>query len=168
MGTAVSVIGLGNWGTALANHLALKGHNVLGWSIESDVVQGINASGRNIRFLSSVQLAPALKATTDLGAALQREVIVVAIPSSVLTELTPKITAAPRTLVVSAVKGVEEVTLATPLNHIAACHPERYRLAVLSGPSFARDVVVQRPCGVVAASKEEVVAREVADLFSSE
>lgn len=168
MNRAISVLGLGNWGTALANHLALKGHDVLGWSIEPDVVAGITSTGRNIRFLSTAQLSPNLKATSALEDALRRDVIVVAVPSMALTDLIPKLTAPTGALVVSAVKGVEEVTLATPLTHIEALHPERYRLAVLSGPSFARDVVVQRPCGVVAASREESVARAVAELFTSD
>jgi len=168
MNRAISVLGLGNWGTALANHLALKGHDVLGWSIEHDVVAGINSSGRNIRFLSTIQLSPNLKATSSLEEALGRETLIVAVPSMALTDLTPKLNAPESALVVSAVKGVEEITLATPLAHIESLHPARYRLAVLSGPSFARDVVVQRPCGVVAASQDELVARAVAELFTSD
>ncbi len=168
MNRAISVLGLGNWGTALANHLALKGYDVLGWSIERDVVAGINSAGRNIRFLSTIQLSPNLKATSSLEDALGRETLIVAVPSMALTDLTPKLNAPKGALVVSAVKGVEEVTLATPLTHIESLHPTRYRLAVLSGPSFARDVVVQRPCGVVAASRDELVARTVAELFTSD
>lgn len=168
MNRAISVLGLGNWGTALANHLALKGHDVLGWSIEPDVVEGINSTGRNIRFLSTVQLSPNLKATTSLDEVLQRDILIVAVPSMALTDLSPKLRAPQSALVVSAVKGVEELTLATPLTHIESLHSARYRLAVLSGPSFARDVVVQRPCGVVAASRDESVARAVAELFTSD
>lgn len=168
MNRAISVLGLGNWGTALANHLALKGHDVLGWSIEPDVVAGINSTGRNIRFLSTVHLSPNFKATSSLDEALQRDTVIVAVPSMALTDLSPKLSAPQSALVVSAVKGVEELTLATPLTHIESLHPARYRLAVLSGPSFARDVVVQRPCGVVAASRDESVARAVAELFTSD
>ena len=49
MSVAVGVIGLGNWGTALGNHLALEGHQVLGWARAEDIVEGINASQRNAR-----------------------------------------------------------------------------------------------------------------------
>jgi glycerol-3-phosphate dehydrogenase (NAD(P)+) len=168
MSATISVLGLGNWGTALANHLALKGLEVLGWSREPDVVASINNVGRNARFLADINLSPRLKATEDLSAALQPPTIIVAVPSGALTSLTPQLLATPHTLIVSAVKGVEEGSLATPLSHIESTHPRRYRLAVLSGPSFARDVIAQRPCGVVAASRDESVAHEVATLFSSE
>lgn len=168
MADAIAVLGLGNWGTALANHLALKGFDVLGWSIEPEVVASVNTQGRNARFLSTVSLSPNLKATGMLREALERETVIVAVPAQALTQLTPALAAPDGALVISAVKGIEEHSLATPLGHIESLHPGRYRLAVLSGPSFARDVVEQRPCGLVAASRDESVARSVAELFTSE
>lgn len=167
MSGEIAVLGLGNWGTALANHLAVKGHNVLAWTIEADVAAGIAAARRNPRFLSHVELSPNLTATGDLSAALARATIVVAVPSAALTAVVPKLKAPRGALVISAVKGVEEATLETPLRFIEREHPGAYRLAVISGPSFARDVIVQRPCGIVAASPTEEVAREVAELFSN-
>lgn len=164
----ITVIGLGNWGTALANHLAVKGHDVLGWSIEPDIVAEIESHHRNPRFLSHATLAPTLHATTDLTTALTRSIIVVALPSRALGDITPRLVAPQGALVISAIKGVDEASLDTPLRHIEKVHPGRYRLVVISGPSFARDVVVQRPCGVVAASTDSAAAREAARIFSSD
>jgi glycerol-3-phosphate dehydrogenase (NAD(P)+) len=164
----LGIIGLGNWGTALANHLAVKGHDVLGWAIEPDIVAGIESARRNPRFLAQVTLSANLHATNDLSAVLARPNIVLALPSSALGDMTPRLLAPPSTLVISAIKGVDEHSLDTPLQHIEKLHPGRYRLVVISGPSFARDVVVQRPCGVVAASRDSASAREVARIFSSD
>jgi len=164
----LSVIGLGYWGTALANHLAVKGHDVLGWAIEPDIISGIETARRNPRFLTHVGLSSNLRATQDLSAALARPHIVLALPSSALGDITPRLNAAPDTLIISAIKGVDERSLDTPLQHIEKVHPGRYRLVVISGPSFARDVVVQRPCGVVAASSDSSSAREAARIFSSD
>ena len=53
----VGVVGLGNWGTALANHLANKGYDVLGWEINSDVVESINNSHINAKYQKDVVLS---------------------------------------------------------------------------------------------------------------
>jgi len=164
----VAVLGLGNWGTALAHHLATAGHNVLGWTIEPEIERGIAATGRNPRFLSGVALSPRLTATQDLHRALERRLIVLAVPSAALGDVLPKLVAAPQTIFVSAVKGIETSSLQTPLQYARTIFPDRYSFAVLSGPSFARDVAAGRPCGVVAASTDEGVAREVAETFNSE
>jgi glycerol-3-phosphate dehydrogenase (NAD(P)+) len=163
-----AVLGLGNWGTALGNHLAAKGFNVLGWSIEEPVVAGINAEHRNPKFLSQVRLHDSFAATTDLASALTRELVVIAIPSAAISAVFPKLSFVPEALVVSAIKGVEGKTLRTPLQCLAESGLVYSGAVVLSGPSFAKDVAVARPCGLVAASSNEKAARRVADLFSCE
>jgi len=163
----ISVIGLGNWGTALANHLALKGCQVTGWSIEPEIVEGINRRRNNPRYLSYVTLNSGLRATLSLEEALLNEIIVVVLPAAVLAEVVPRLKVRCETIIVSAVKGIVGDSLLTPLQYIERCGIPCAGLAVLSGPSFARDIVVQRPAGVVAAAKSEEIARRVAELFSS-
>lgn len=163
-----SVLGLGNWGTALAQHLAAKGHDVLGWSIDPSVVEGVNAEHRNPMFQQDVLLAPTLRATGDLKEACRAPLIVVAIPSAALHEIVPQLVVSPGTVLVSAVKGLDKSTLLTPLQYIAQhVHTQVHRV-VLSGPSFASDLVLHRPVGIVAASEDEGVARQVAELFSGQ
>ena len=163
-----AVLGLGNWGTALGNHLATKGFDVLGWSIEAPVVAGINSEHRNVKFLSQITLHSSFVATTDLTAALERELIVIALPSAAISAVFPLLHFKPDALIVSAIKGVEGKTLRTPLQCLAESGLKFSAAIVLSGPSFAKDVVVARPCGLVAASSDEKAARRVADLFSCE
>lgn len=164
----ISVLGLGNWGTALANHVAAKGHMVLGWAIEPEIVDSINTSHCNVRYLSDVPLSPNLRATGVLSECLKQDVIVLAVPSKVLAQVVPKLTVRPDTVLVSAVKGIEASTISTPLEYAEKHMPSACNLVVLSGPSFARDVATHRPCGIVAASKSEAAAREVAELFTAD
>lgn len=56
----------------------------------------------------------------------------------------------------------------TPLQYLEERIKAPLSYGVLSGPSFAKDVVQGRPCGVVAASRDETTARRIAELFSSE
>lgn len=164
----IGVIGLGNWGTALANHLAQKGLEVLGWSIEPDVVESINARAHHPRFLTQVSLSPHFKATGEIAAALASDLVLLAIPSSAIAAVYPRLQGRQIPLVVSAIKGVEGSTLHTPLQSLDTFSVARAAEAVISGPSFARDVVRGLPCGVVSASRDEDVARFVADVFTSD
>ena len=164
----VSVLALGNWGTALANHLARKGCDVLGWSIQEEVVSSINEHNRHPIFLKTEQLSKNLVATSNLELALKREILVMAFPSSVMAEVVPKMKLKDGSLVISAIKGLDPSSLKTPIEYCEEHLPTKARLAVLSGPSFARDVVAGKPCGIVAASKESADAEEVAKLFYDE
>ena len=164
----IAVIGLGNWGTALANHLARKGYDVLGWSVEPQIVSAVNSEHRNPRYLSHVSLHTNLKASGELREALARPVVLIVLPALVVPKVIPQMKISPETLVVSAVKGIIGDTLLTPLQYMEQELGECAGFSVLSGPSFARDIVVGRPCGIVAASRDEAVARQTADLFSSE
>ena len=165
----IAVLGMGNWGTALANHLSLKGMDVLGWCPEPEVAKEINASHRNPLYQSSVTLSSELKATTNLVEVLDRKYIVLVFPSQFLGEMLPKIRpTVDSPVIISAIKGLESESLKTPLQYAASVCASNIKLSVVSGPSFARDVVAGKPCGVVAASSSEAVAREVAELFSGQ
>lgn len=164
----VGIVGLGNWGTALANHLATKGVDVLGWAIEPRIVDAINLSHRNPVFLSEVELHQGLRATQRLDDLAARDVLVLVLPSLAFPEVVPKLTAVQSSIIVSATKGLVGDTLLTPLQYIEKFGPSPRGLVVLSGPSFAKDIVRHRPSGVVAASIREDIARSIAELFSSD
>jgi glycerol-3-phosphate dehydrogenase (NAD(P)+) len=163
-----SVLGLGNFGTALANHLADAGRDVIGWTANAAIADGINSAHRNPRYQSDVPLDPRLSATTDLDEALDARCVIMGFPSKALTDMVPRMQVAPETIVVSAIKGIETTTLKTPLQFAAGTLPRPARLAVLSGPSFAVDVATHHPCALVAAADDEETARAVAELFSSD
>ncbi len=166
--TTISVLGLGNWGTALANHLATKGFDVLGWCKEKEIFDGINSKHENPTYLKGIALSPQLKATLNLEEALGAKYILLVFSASALREMSAKLRVSNDTLLISCIKGLESTTLLTPLKFLEANLVSKPALAVVSGPTFARDIVAHRPSGAVAASKNEAVAREVAELFNSD
>lgn len=165
--TNVSVLALGNWGTALANHLAKRGHQVIGWTNSQEIADGIVNKHRNPLCFPDLELHSNLKATTDLKEALKSDVLVLAFPSSALHEMAAKMKDVDGKILISALKGLEKETLLTPLQFLREYLGEGPELAVLSGPSFAIDIVQSNPSGVVAAADTEELAMQVADLFSS-
>ncbi len=166
MGEKVSVLGLGNWGTALANHLSGIGHDVLGWCFETDIPPAINSKHQNPRYQSGVTLNQNLRATNNLGEALARDVLILVVPSHVLSDVLKSVRIRANSLIISAIKGLDAQSLDTPLQLAKRVLPSGVKLSVLSGPSFARDVIRGMPCGVVAASVEEDVSKRVATIFS--
>ncbi|MBD3853691.1 MAG: NAD(P)-binding domain-containing protein, partial [Acidobacteria bacterium] len=65
----MTVFGGGSWGTAMAHHLARRGHEVMLWAREPEVAEGINSEHRNPLFLSDLELDKGIEAVDRLGAA---------------------------------------------------------------------------------------------------
>lgn len=169
MTTRIGVVGAGSWGTALADLLARRGHRVTLWAFEPEVVAGIRERHENPIYLAGRPLAAGLETTSDIGRAVAGAALVVmATPSHVFraTFLAAVPSLAPQTIVVSATKGIEHDTLAFPSEIIAELAPTA-RVAVLSGPSFADEVLAGQPTAVVAASSDPRVAAEVQGAFSA-
>ena len=115
--TRVVVIGGGAWGTTLADLLARKGEAVTLWAREPEVVQGINRDHVNTVFLPGAPLAPGVRATHEIAAAVRdAEVVVSAAPShavrAVMSEVAGALEKGGRPLVVSVSKGLEPDRLA--------------------------------------------------------
>jgi glycerol-3-phosphate dehydrogenase (NAD(P)+) len=159
-----AVVGAGAWGTALADLLASNGHDTTIWAFEADVVDSINRAHTN-RFLADAALAPALRATGDLDAALRgARVVVLATPSHHLRRIASegRAAVAADAIVAVASKGIERGSLALMTTVASDELPGRPVIA-LSGPSFAAEVAARHPTAIVAASDDEqaaVVAQE--------
>ena len=165
-----SVVGAGAWGTALADLLARNGEAVTLWAYEADVVDSINARHENTRFLAGARLHDAVRATDDLGDAMQgARLIVFVTPSHVLRGIARRASASVRedVTVVVASKGIERETLALMTDVVSEEIP-RAAVVGLSGPSFAREVVEQQPTAVVAASRAAGASVCVQQAFSSD
>ena len=166
---ATAVIGAGAWGTALADLLARNGHHVTLWAYEADVAASIGSARENPRFLPGVELAPSIRATNELRAAVDgAKLVCLATPSHLLRGILRD--AAPHvereaTLCV-ATKGIEPGTLALMTDVATAEAPGRPVVA-LSGPSFAAEVAARQPTAVVAASDDDVASSFVQEAFSN-
>ena len=168
----IGVVGAGSWGTALANLLGLKGFKIDLWVFEKEVKEQIESSRENKVFLPGVSLSRNIFPSNDLSCVVNgKNLVLVVVPSYVMRETGKKIQGdiSPETIIVSASKGIENKTLLTMsgvLREILHDTPED-SFAVLSGPSFAREVAGKIPTVVAAASKDQNVARFVQHVFAT-
>lgn len=173
MSDAVAVIGGGSWGTALAALLARKGCDVLLWAFEEEVARGIREDHKNPYYLNGIDLPPALRATHRIEEALAGRMLVLSVvPSRFLRSVWQRAAAhlAPETLLLSCTKGIEIETLERMSEVLADCLPDHPagRRAVLSGPSFAREVAAELPTSVVIAAAERSTAERFQGLLRTE
>jgi glycerol-3-phosphate dehydrogenase (NAD(P)+) len=166
----VAVVGAGSWGTALAKLLGEKGHDVVLWGRSPEQLAAISARRENARYLPDVNLPATVSTEPDLAKAVAGcRFVVSVLPShavrAVLTLAAPTISE--EAVVISASKGIENDTLETMDEVLREVLPAPIgsRLAVLSGPSFARDVAMGLPTAVVMASKDPHTAATAAELF---
>jgi glycerol-3-phosphate dehydrogenase (NAD(P)+) len=164
-----AVVGGGAWGTALSDLLARAGHDVTVWAREPDVVEHINDSHANPRFLAGVVLDRNVRASGDLREAVRGAGMVVhATPSHVLREVlrTAAPGIAPDAIQAIATKGIEPESLLLMGDVVSAEVPGRPIVAV-SGPSFAIEVARRQPTAVVAASEDADASSAVQRAFST-
>ena len=168
----ISILGAGSWGTALANVLAGKGEEAWLWSRSKEVAADVNERRANSRYLPGQALSPALRAETDLTRALSDTAcVVLAVPCQHLgLFLREHRRLFPAGIgVVCASKGVELGTFRTMgqvVNEELAGLGPRY--AVLSGPSFASEVVAGMPTAVALGCADQTLADLAQGLFSTE
>jgi glycerol-3-phosphate dehydrogenase (NAD(P)+) len=166
----IAVLGAGSWGTALALHLARQGLPVRLWARDAAALATMAEAGENARYLPGEAFPDALQPATDLTAAVcDAGLVLLAVPSHGLRETLSAIAPAlaDDTPIAWATKGFEQDTGALPHQVVAAILGEDRRGAVLSGPSFAREVAAGLPTAITAASTDASYARELAALFST-
>jgi len=169
---AVTVVGAGAWGTALALHLARAGHQVRIWAFEPEVAQAINQDHQNPVFLPGVDLPPGLSASHRLEEALTgAQLVVLVMPShvfrNVLQEAAPHLPA--QAILVTCSKGIEQHTGYTMVEVAEDVLPKGFqrRLCCLSGPSFAKEVAAGQPTAVTVAGRDPLLAQKVQRYFST-
>jgi glycerol-3-phosphate dehydrogenase (NAD(P)+) len=164
----IAVLGSGSWGTALAAHLARVGHDVRLWAREPAVVAEVRAEHVNSLFLPGIRLPQTITACDRLEDAVSGVSLVVVVTPShgtrgVLRLAAPAIH--PTATIVSATKGLEVDTLLRPSEVIGQELGPRRAVVVLSGPSFAREVALELPTAVCAASADQAAAELVQSKF---
>ncbi len=168
----IAVLGGGSWGTALANMLAGKGEEVWLWVRRTEVVEEIALRRTNGRYLPGQTLCGALRADMDMAVVLERcACVVLAVPCQQLgAVLRENRGAFPRgSRIVCASKGVELGTFRTMRQvveqELAGLDP---LYAMLSGPSFAAEVVARQPTAVSLGCSDPAFGDFVQTLFSTE
>lgn len=159
----IAIIGAGAWGTALAETLAARGHDVVLWAHEPEVADEINRHHRNERYLAGVPLAPAIRATHALSEIGAPDIVLLVVPAQHSRRLAKGLAAvlASETPVVLCAKGFEQASgklLGVVVREELAHNP----LAVLSGPSFAREVAAGLPVAVTLACEDTALGERLA------
>ena len=168
----LTVLGGGSWGTAIANLLADKGNEVILWMRSPELARAIKEKRENPVYLPGIKLSQRIQTTVSLRDALEgANFIVMAIPSHGIREVfdEAKRHISDDVLIVSTSKGIEEGSCLTPRGILKELLPgiAGDRIAVLSGPSFAREVACGLPTAVCAASESLEVACLVQKVFST-
>ena len=155
----IAIIGAGGWGTALAMVARRAGRNVVLQAHEPEVADAINGSHENSLFLPGVALDPEIRATNDPAeAAVDTDVVLLVVPTqflrAVLTGLSGNLPSG--VPVVICAKGIEQETLAL-MSEICEEVVPQAPVAVLSGPTFAAEVALDRPTAVTLASADKAL-----------
>ncbi len=168
----VAVVGAGSWGTALANHLAERGHPVTLWARDEQLARRLESERENAPYLPGVALQARVTPTNDIETVIQgASVFISALPSHALrtvwrlmAPLLPE-----DAILVSATKGLEAKSLLTMSQVLQDTLPagKSIDVAVLSGPSFAHEVSNKAPTAVVAAARNRCLAETVQRMFST-
>ncbi len=168
----LAIAGAGSWGTALAIALGPRFNSIHLWSHNSQRATEIEQLRENRQYLPGFRLPGHVRVSSDLTDTITgAEILLSVVPSShmaaVIERIRPHLDA--HTRVVSATKGIEQDTLrrmSEVIRHVlgsASSAP----IAVLSGPTFAREVAAGEPAAVVIASEDAQAAEHIQHAFST-
>jgi glycerol-3-phosphate dehydrogenase (NAD(P)+) len=159
----VAVLGAGSWGTALAMHLARGGGPVRLWARDPELAASMRANRENSRYLPGLVLSDGIRVSADPTDALaDAAIVLLVVPSHFVDGILDRVGSAipAEAVVVSATKGLEP-RQGLRISELVARRLPGHALAVLSGPSFAREVAEGRPAALVIASDDEAVAADL-------
>ncbi len=166
----IGIIGAGSWGTALAVVLHSNGHDVTLWSYSREDIELMTKTGVNRNYLPALRIPDGLRITHDLEVSITgMDMLVISTPSQFVRSVlanAPRLGDRPPAIV-NVAKGIEHVTLLRMSEVIREIFPTlgEDRYAILSGPSHAEEVSMQRPTSLVVASKNSSLCRTVIDTF---
>ncbi|HFB55493.1 MAG TPA: NAD(P)-dependent glycerol-3-phosphate dehydrogenase [Hellea balneolensis] len=162
------VIGGGAWGTALAQALAIAGRDVQLWTFEDECAEAINTRRENTLYLPGVSLRAEIKASTDFSTLAHTDAVLAVAPAqhmrATLSQFAPH--ARPGLPVILCSKGIELSSLKFMTDVLSDVLPNSTP-AVLSGPSFAIDVVKGLPTAVTLAVREQKLGDALASAIAS-
>jgi glycerol-3-phosphate dehydrogenase (NAD(P)+) len=166
--TRAGIIGGGAWGTALAQVCARAGLEVVLWAREAEVIDDINGDRVNRAFLPGVDLEATIRATDAFEDLTGCDLILAVVPAQhlrgALSAFAPY--ARPGAPILLSAKGIEAATLKLTSEVLAETIPAATP-AVLSGPSFAREVASGLPTAITLAVADADLGRTIAEAIAS-
>lgn len=165
----VAVIGAGSWGTALAIHSVKCGHAVRLWVHSPDTLNMLRQTRVNRFYLPDAPLPEEIELTSDPGCVSDVDYTLFAVPSvyfrATFQSFVPYLK--DRAVLISSIKGMEAETSKRISEIVSELSGERFIYSVLSGPSFAKEVVLEYPTAVVIGSRNEEEAKQIQQDFRS-
>lgn len=167
----LAVVGAGSWGTSLAIALAPRFEKIALWVRRPEMAAEMRETRLNSRYLPGFRLPDNVEPISDLASALGGASIVLsAVPSRYLRalycDMLPHIS--PEMCFISATKGIENGTLLRMSSLIEEIIAPRFppKIAVLSGPTFAKEIAGGEPAAVVVAAIDSKLAASVQAVLS--
>ena len=164
----IAVIGAGSWGTTLACLLLEKEFDVTLWAHESGVAEEINRQSTNSVYFPGVKLPAGLKATSSIEQAVSKaRYILNVVPTQFVRTVFAEAAAYLNSdaVIISASKGIEQKTLLTVSEVLSEVTGRR--VAALSGPSFAKEVIRKFPTAVTLASEDVETGLILQEIFNT-
>jgi len=161
----VAVLGSGSWGTALAVHLARTGHRAILWGIETDELTAMARDRTNRRYLPGIELPDGVEIEHGFERAVaQADQLLLVVPSHAFREVLQRVKPVlrPGQRVAWATKGFELATGKLPHDVAREVLGPGVPTAVLSGPTFAKEVGAGLPTAMTVASSDETYAMALA------
>jgi len=168
--TRATVLGAGSWGTALAIQLASNGHHVRAWDHDADLITALQSDHENKRYLPGNSFPETLSAEKDLQKALEGAGLILSVvPSYAMRSVCEKLKTLEHTKnFIWATKGFEKQSKMMMHQVVRDVLDDHIETAIISGPSFAKEVADGLPTAVTLASSNIAYAKELASYFHSD
>ncbi len=165
--STLAVVGAGSWGTALAIALAPRFDRVQLWARDGELVAAMSAQRENARYLAGFRFPDNVEPSSAIGASMsaEAEFVLNVVPSQHTRQVFSGLALPAGARLVSASKGIEKGTLLRVSEVLGEVCGRP--VAVLSGPSFAKEVASGEPAAMVVASESRELAAEVQEQFST-
>ena len=167
----ITVLGAGSYGTALAICLARNGHETLLWGRDANQVNDMVSARENTKYLAGCSFPESLQPVSDLGAAISAsDNILVVVPSHAFADMLKQIKPMlkPQAKLAWATKGLDPEKGDLLQNVARSILGDNVALAVLSGPTFAKEMAAGLPTAISLSSTDKNFASELSDLLHCE
>ncbi len=167
---SIAVLGGGSWGTALAHVLADAGHQVCLFVRNEKVAQSINNEHKNPQYLSQYSLNPNIKASCDFNLLKEKKLFVLAIPAQSLRQFLLEISnfLPNNCILINTAKGLEKDSGKAMSQVVSETLTEKEaQYAILSGPSFADEVMQGLPTAVVLGCTSKTLGKYLRSIFAT-
>ena len=169
MSKNIAILGSGSWGTAAAMLLRRNNHNVTLWSRSEQKSRSLAETLENTEYLPGISLDKEMCFTSDISCVCNKDLIVIATPSSAVRDIAKSISGyvTDKSVIVILAIGLEKGTYKT-MSEVVSDECKNSKVAVMSGPSHAEEVSVGMPTLNVVASKDLECAYFIQDVFMNE